>query len=60
MVEKMFKNNIILALLFSSMILCGCASKNGEIKNADSLGELELNLPVKKFTLDNGASTISC
>ena len=55
MVEKMFKNNIILALLFSSLFLYGCASNNGgQIKSADSLSELELNLPVKKFTLDNG------
>lgn len=55
MVEKMFKNNLLLLLPLMTLILSSCASnKDQQIKSASNLGELELNLPVKKFTLENG------
>ena len=51
----MFKINLIFLFLFSNWLITGCATKDQEHSlNGSSLGELELNLPVRKFTLDNG------
>jgi zinc protease len=55
MVEKMFKTCLIFLLSFFWVFLSGCSSNKIQgASNANNLGELELNLPVKKYTLDNG------
>ena len=49
---KLKRNFLLISIL---LLVSSCASKKTkEVNNANSLGELELNLPVKKYTLENG------
>ena len=52
----MLQRNLVTIFLFVLMsVVVGCASKkNSGGKGANDLSELNLDLPVKKYTLDNG------